>query len=182
MPKISTEIKNRIATISKTELEKIIIKMAAKDKAVFDYLLVNYLEKETGENDLFEETKMDLDSLFRKSYKGFSKELQLANMLSACIKRINQFSKICKKRDLEADLMMHVLEFIFSHSTNLFGTCFTAYDYKVAQMINRVITLVQTKLHPDYKIQYVEKINNYLTILHRTSNHINFIDGLRQSI
>ena len=181
MPKISTEIKNRIATISKTELEKIIIKMAAKDKAVFDYLLVN-LEKETGENDLFEETKMDLDSLFRKSYKGFSKELQLANMLSACIKRINQFSKICKKRDLEADLMMHVLEFIFSHSTNLFGICFTAYDYRVALMINRVITIVQTNLHPDYKIEYAEKINKYLTILHRTSNHIDFIYGLPAQI
>lgn len=178
MPKISTEVKNQIATISKTELEKIVIKMAAKDKSVFDYLLVNYLEKATGENDLFEETKMDLDSLFRKSYKGFSKELQLANMLSACIKRINQFSKICKNRDLEADLLMHVLELIFSLSANQFGTCFTIYDYKVALMINRVITIVQTKLHPDYKIEYAEKINKYLAILHRTSNHIDFIYGL----
>lgn len=182
MPKISTEIKNQIATLSKTELQKIVIKMAAKDKVVFDYLLVNYLEKETGENDLFEETKTDLDLLFTKSYRGFSEELQLANMLSACIKRINQFSKICKSKNLEADLVMYVLELVFSLSASLFSTCFTAYDYKVALMVRRVITIVQTKLHPDYKLEYAEKINNYLTALHRTSNHIDFIYGLPQSI
>src|SRR5450755_4620861 len=106
MPKISPEIKKQITAISKAELEKIVMKMAAKDKTVFDYLLVNYLEKETGENELFEETKMDLDLLFRKSYKGFAKQLQLANMLSACMQRIKVFSGICKNKNLEADLVM----------------------------------------------------------------------------
>jgi hypothetical protein len=173
MPKISPEIKKQIAAISKTGLEKIVIKMAAKDKAVFDYLLVNYLEKETGENELFEEAKMDLDFLFTKSYKGFAQQLQLANMISACIQCINRFSKICKNRNLETDLVMYVLEAVFELPASLLGTCFTAYDYKVTLMLKRVITLVQTRLHPDYKIEYAEKINNYLTILHRTSNYIN---------
>ena len=182
MPKISAEIKNQIAALSKIELEEIVTKMAAKEKTVFDYLLVNYFEKETGENELFEKTKMDLDLLFRKSYKGFSEKLQLANMISACVKRINEFSKICKNKHLEADLLMYVLEIPFSLSTNMFGTCFTAYDYKVGLMVKRVITIVQTKLHPDYKIEYAEKINDYLTILHRTSNHIDFIYGLPKSI
>jgi hypothetical protein len=182
MPKISPEIKKQIAGISKTELEKIVIKMAAKEKAVFDYLLVNYLEKETGENELFEETKMDLDFLFIKSYKGFAQQLQLANMLSACIQRINKFSKICKNKNLETDLVMYVLAPVFELPTGLLGTCFTACDYKVGLMVKRVVTLVQTRLHPDYKIEYAEKINNYLTILHHTSNHINVIFGLPKSI
>jgi hypothetical protein len=181
MPKISPEIKKRITAISKIELEKIVIKLAAKDKAVFDYLFVNYLEKETGENDLFEEAKMDLDLLFRKSYKGFAQQLQLANMISACVQRINGFSKICKNKNLETDLLMYVLELVFM-APDLLGTCFTAYDYKVAQMVKRVITLVQTRLHPDYKIEYAEKINSYLTILHRTSRHIDFIFALPESI
>ena len=182
MPKISPEIRKQITTIPKTELEKIVIKLAGKDKAVFDYLLVNYLEKETGENELFEEAKTDLDLLFRKSYKGFSEQLQLANMLSACIQRINGFSKICKNKNLEADLVMYVLELICTPSAGLLGTCFTAYDYKVAQMVKRIITLIQTRLHPDYKIEYVAKINNYLAILHRNSNHLDFIYHLPASI
>lgn len=182
MPKISPEIRKQIATISKTELEKIVIKLAAKDKAVFDYLLVNHLERDTGENELFEEAKMDLDLLFRKSYKGFAQQLQLANMISACTQRIGKFSKVCKNKNLEADLVMYVLELIFAPSDALLGTCFTAYDYKVAQMVKRVITIVKTRLHPDYKIEYEEKINNYLTILHRTSNHMDFIFGLPGSI
>ncbi len=182
MTKISNEIKDKIVQLSKAELEKIVIRIASKDKAIVDYLLVNYFEKEIGEIDLFEETKIDLELLFRKSYKGFSEELQLANMVSACIKRINLFSKICKNKKLETDLLMYTLEFIFSFSTNLFGTCFTTYDYKVALLVKRVITLVETKLHQDFKIEYTATINNYLTTLHRTSNHIDFIYGLPPSI
>jgi hypothetical protein len=182
MPKISSEIKEKIASLSKVELEKIVVRFASKDKAVVDYLLVNYFDKETGEIDLFEEAKRDLELLFRKSYKGISAEMKLANMVSACIKRINIFSKICKNKKLEADLLMYVLKFIFSLSTNLFGTCFTAFDYKVALLVKRLITLVEKKLHPDFKIEYADSINDYLRILHSTSNHNDFIYGLPQSI
>ena len=66
MPKISIEIKNQIAALSKNELEKIVIKMAAKDKVVFDYLLVNYLEKETGKNEL-----LVYSVTFRTNIKSF---------------------------------------------------------------------------------------------------------------
>jgi hypothetical protein len=74
---------------------------------------------------------------------------------------------------------MYVLEFVFSHSEKLFGTCFTAYDYKVGLLVKRLINLVETKMHPDYKIEYAKKINCYLAILHRRSTHK---EGLPQSI
>jgi hypothetical protein len=38
------------------------------------------------------------------------------------------------------------------------------------------------KLHPDYKIDYEGKINRYLEVLHRTSNHIDFIYAMPASI
>lgn len=182
MTKISSDIKNQISLLSKKELETIVFKLAAKEKVVYNYLLVNYIDKDTGENDLFEQTKSALDLLFLKSYKGFSEQLQLANMLSACTKCISDFSKACKNKKLETDLLVHVLEYIFSLSTNFFNTCFTAYDYKVALMLKRVITLIENKLHPDFKIEYSEKINMYLKILHRTSNHINAVNSLPQQI
>ena len=128
------------------------------------------------------QAKEDLDSLFMKSYKGYTDQLRLANMLSACTKRINEFSKICKNKTLEIDLVMHVLEAIFSETTNLFGTCFTTFDYKVGVMVKRAITLIETKIHPDYKIEYSSKINSYLNVLHRTANHIDAIYGMPEAI
>lgn len=175
-------LKEKIEQLSKSDLEKIVLKFTAKYSELGNYLLVNYFDKESGENDLFEKTKADLDMLFTKSYRGFSEELQLANMISACIKRINEFVKVCKNKNLETNLLMYVLEFIFSLYTNLLGTCFTAYDYKVGLMVKRTVTLIQTKLHSDYQIEYIEKINQYLSVLHRTSNHINTIYLLPKSI
>jgi len=182
MPKITPEIKLQIQSLSKHELEKLVLIAAGKDKNFHDYLLINYIDKEYGEKDLFEKVKADLDILFCKSYKGFSEELQLANMISACVKRINLFSKVCKKKNLEVDLLMYVLEIPFSLTTNMFGTCFTKYDYKVGLLVKRVITLIEKKLHPDYKIEYQEKVNQYLTILHRTSKHIDFIYNMPKYI
>jgi len=56
-------------------------------------------------------------------------------MISACVKRINDFSNICKNKNLEADLLMYVLDEIFSYSPKLFGTCFTAFDYKTGLLL-----------------------------------------------
>ena len=182
MATISAEIKKGITTLSKKELEKLVIKAASKDKSFYDYLFVNYFNKETGEQELYNKTKADLDTLIHKSYRGFSEQLQLANMLSACVKQINEFAKVCKNKQLEADLIMYVLEIPFSKNTNCFGTCFTTYDYKTALLVKRVITLLTKKLHPDYLIQYTQTINQYLIVLHRTSSHMNLVYSLPKTI
>ncbi len=182
MPRLSKETKEQIANLSPIELQQIVLKVAAKEKSVYDYLLVNYLNKETGEQELFEEAKADLDALFYKAYKGFSQELKLANMLAACIKRLNEFTKVSKNEVLEAELLVFILEEPFSLSTNLFGTCFTTYDTKVAQILKRLITVVTKKSHEDYKIDYEDKINKWLQILHRTSNHLDMIYGMPEAI
>jgi len=182
MPRISLDIKEKIQSLPKSELVKIVLKFAAKEKGFYDYLLVNYLDKEVGEQDMFEEAKADLERLFAERYKGFSEELQLANMLAACTKRINEFTKISKNKNLEADLLLHVLNVPFTMTGNLFGTCFTAYDNKVAYMLKRLINVVTNKLHPDYQIEYQESINNFLNILHRRSDFLNSVFVLPKSI
>ncbi len=182
MATISVEIKEGIAALSKKELEKLVIKAASKDKSFYNYLFVNYFNKESGEQELHNKTKADLDTLIHKSYRGFSEELQLANMLSACVKRINEFSKVCKNKKFEVDLIMYVLEIPFSANSNYLGTCFTAFDYKVGLLVKRVITLLTKKLHPDYLIQYTQTINQYLIVLHRTSSHMNLVYSLPKTI
>ncbi|MDK2842459.1 MAG: hypothetical protein PWQ17_1965 [Anaerophaga sp.] len=178
MPRLDKQTKERIKRLDHKDLQDIVISLASKEKMVYNYILLNYLDKESGEQDLFEATKADLEIIFRKRHKGFSEELQIANMLGACIKRINEFTKISKNKVLEAELLLYILQVPFSLPTNMFGTCFMQYDTKVAMIVKRLITIVTKKLHEDYKIEYEDKINEYLQILHRTSNHIDTVYNL----
>ena len=108
-------IKQLVSTLSRHELEQIIIKLS-KRKEVAEFLLVNYFNKESGETDLFEKTKTEIQALQMKCYKGFSEDLQLANMLSACIKKVNEFTMVSKNKKLEADLLLYILDIPFGHS------------------------------------------------------------------
>ncbi len=182
MPRLNKEAKEKIKQLAYKDLQDMVIKLASKEKSVYDYVFINYLDKELGEKELFETTKADLEIIFQKNYKGFSEQLQFANMLSACIKRINEFTNISKNTLYEADLLILILNIPFSLSTNMFGTCFTKYDTKVAMIVRRLINVVTKKLHKDYRIEYEETINDYLKILHRTSNHINTVCNLPKAI
>ena len=182
MAKPASIISSNISNLSKKELEKLVLKAASKDKSFHDYLLVNYFDKEFGEQDLFEHAKNDIDILISKRYKGFAEELQIANMLSACLKRIVEFSKVCKNKNLEADLVLYVLEVPFSMNTNVFCTCFTAFNYKVVVLLKRLINIVQTKLHTDFMVEYHEVINEYLNILHRTCSYLDYVSALPERI
>ena len=182
MPRLDKETKERIKKLEYKELQDIVLKLASKEKPVYDYIFTKYLDKESGEKELFEATKADLEILFRKRYKGFSTELQLANMLGACIRRVNEFTKISNNKVLEADLLLHILKVPFAYTPEMFGTCFTQYDSKVALILRRLITLVTKKLHEDYRIEYENTINRYLQILHSNSNHIDAVYNLPEAI
>ena len=181
MAKVSSEVKESIKTLSREELEKLVLKAASSDKFFYDYLIVNYVDKESGEQYLYDLATDDLNFLFYKGYKGYAEPLRMANMLSACIKRINEFAKVCKNKNLEADLILYVLEIPFG-ATGEFSTCFTAFDYKVGLLVQRLITLVTKKMHEDFLNDYKAKINEYLDRLHRTSNHLDFIHAMPAQI
>ena len=182
MPKLDLKIKAEINLLSKPDLVKLIIKAASQSEDFYNYLIINYLDKDNGEKDLFDKAKVDLTLLLSKSYKGYSLELVMANMLAACNKRINEFSKISKDHSLSMDLIMMVLETPFSLSTNHFITCFTRYNQQVYLLIKKALTLLKNKLHEDYHIQYAPQLNEYLIILHRTSRHLDYIYSLPKSI
>ena len=110
MPRLDKETKEQIKKLNHSDLQDIVLKLASKDKSVYDYILANYLDKEYGEKDLFEATKVDLEIIFQKKHKGYSEQLKVANMLGACIKRINEFTKISKNKVYEADLLFHLQE------------------------------------------------------------------------
>jgi hypothetical protein len=182
MAKHNQLIKETVTQLSREELEKLVLRVAQKYKQFHDYLLVNYADKEFGEDDLFDKAKADLEILFRKQYKGFSEELQLANMMAACMKRISEFGNVCRKKELELRLIMIVLDIPFSLSANKFSTCFTAYNYKVYLLLRKAIAILQKKIHADYRVEYEPKLNEYLSIMHRTSRHLDYIYNLPEKI
>ncbi len=179
----NTLLAEKIRSISKKELENLVLKAARKSKEFDAYLRINYLDKKQTEMAIFETAQKDINQLMRKNYKGFSHELQLANMLSACNKRVNEFSKLCKNKKAEVDLLMLVLEIPFQYApAGSIGTCFTVYDYKISLILKKIITIIKTKLHSDYKTEYSDKINLYLLTMHNCSNHNDFIYSLPKSI
>lgn len=174
-------LKEQLAQLSKKELADMVLKLAGK-RFNYEFLLVNFLDKDGGEQTLFEEAKEDIDSLCQKEFKGSTELKQLVKKLNACVKRITEFTIETKSKKLEADLVLYVLEQQFANPAKMFGARVSGYDYKVGLLLKRLITLVTKRLHPDYLMDYQDKINEFLTKLHHTSNRINTIKELPQKI
>ena len=182
MPRLTKEEKDQVRSLEGKSLQDIVMKLMSKDKFAYDFVIANYLDKQQGENDLFEMAKEDLDILAMRSYRGFSEQLQIANMLGACVKRIDEFTKVSKNKAMEADLLMHVLKVPFGLPVDMFGTCFTQYDYKVAMLVKRLVTIITKKLHEDYQMDYRDTVNRYLNILHQHAGHIDMVHKMPKAI
>jgi len=170
-------IKEQLQQFSKAELLNIILKLATK-RFNYEYLLVNFIDPENGELILFHEAKEDIDNLTQKFFAGRTEQHQLAKRLNACTKRIKEFTVETKSKKLEAELIIYVLEMQFANPSRVFGARFSGYDYKVALLLKKLITIVTKKLHPDYLIDYQDKINEFLNRIHNTSNRINAVRDL----
>lgn len=181
MPLNKVLLKEQLAQLSKKELAEMVLKLAGK-RYNYEFLLVNFLDREGGEQTLFEEAKDDIDSLWQKEFKGSTELKKLVKKLNACTKRITEFTVETNSKKLEADLVLYVLELQFANPKKMFGARVSGYDYKVGLLLKRLIALVTKKLHPDYLIDYQDKINDFLTRLHKTSNRINTIKELPASI
>lgn len=181
MPLNKTLLKEQLAQLPKKELAEMVLKLAGK-RYNYEFLLVNFLDKNGGELTLFDEAKDDIDLLCKKEYKGSTELKKIVKKLNACVKRINEFTIETKSKKFEADLVLYVLEIQFNNPANVFGARVSGYDYKVGLLLKRLISLVTKKLHPDYLVDYQDKINDMLERLHKTSNRINTIKELPASI
>ena len=181
MPLNKTLLKEQLAELSKKDLADMVLKLAAK-RYNYEFLLVNFLDKNGGEQTLFEEAKEAIDTLDQKEFKGRTIQHQMVKRLNACTKRITEFTVETKSKKLEADLILHVLEMQFKQPGKVFGARVSGYDYKVGLLLKKLISIVTKKLHPDYLIDYQDKINTFLEKLHRTSDRVNTIRDLPQEI
>jgi len=174
-------IKEQLQQFSRPELIEIVLKLASK-RYNYEFLLVNFIDPENAELTLFLEAREDIDKLSQKYFQGRTVQHQMAKRLNAFVKRISEFTVETKSKKLEADLILYVLEMQFSYPEKMFGARFSGYDYKVALLLKKLIALVTKKLHPDYLIDYQDRINFFLTRIHRTSNRINTVNELPMCI
>lgn len=181
MSKVKALLKEQVNELSKKELVDIVLKLAGK-RFNYEFLLVNFLDKEGGELALFEEAIIDIDRLSQKEFKGRTIQHQMVKRLNACTKRITEFTIETKSKKMETDLVLYVLELQFENQVKIFGARFSGYDYKVGLLLKRFITLITKRLHPDYLADYLDKANEFLNKLHHTSNRINTIKDLPQMI
>jgi len=180
--KIDSSIPEALSNLKKEDLLKLVLKAASKDKSFHDYLLVNIGDTELGEEELFQQALAELDLILAKQHKGFTKELRMANALQACNKCVETFGKVCKNKKYELDLIMHLLQKVFYNSQLSFGTCFTNYDYRVTLLLKKAISLLTKKMHEDYKMDYAEEINHYLSMLKSRANYFDFVSALPEKI
>jgi len=181
MPSNKAILKEQVNELSKKELVEIVLKLSAK-KPNYDYLLINYLDKDGGEKSLYDEVIEDIEALCNKEYKGRTIQHQQVKRLKAISKKMTEFTASVKNKKLEADLMLYILDIQFVQPTKVFGARYSGYDYKVGLLLKKLITLVTKKMHPDYLIDYVDKINEFLEKLHHTSNHIQTIYDLPKTV
>ena len=175
MAAVAASVKRGILKLGKIELEKLVLKAASMNKEFHDYLLVNVINKDDGGRIRFEAAKSDLAVLMNKQYRGRSEELRLAEMLIACNKKVVAFSKVCKDKKLELDLIADVLAFTFAHRACRFGTCFTKFDYQVYLLVKKAVTIFNTKLQREYKNESAGIINQFLRQLHERCSHLDYV-------
>ncbi len=181
MPKDKVLLKEQLAQFSKQELANMLLKLANK-RFNYEFLLVNFLDKENGEKILFDEAIVDIDLLCQKEYRAATELKKQVKKLSACVKRINEFTVETKSKKLETDLVLYVLKLQFAHYPKMFGKKTSGYDYKVGLLLKRFIKLITKELHEDYFADYQDTVNDFLEKLHKTSDRINTIKLLPKHV
>lgn len=181
MPKLSADFKENVKHLSADNLYSIVINYAKKSKDFYDYINLNYLNDENAKREFFEETKKKALIALMSSSRG-NLYRQIASSVGKAIKHVNYYKELTKDKKGEADLLNIILKEVFDDYSQHLGTCFTVFDSKLASTVNRLINLVNKKLHEDYKIDYEDDINRYLGILHEKSNHLDFVYSMPEKI
>jgi hypothetical protein len=181
MPRLSTEFKQAIEKIPVSDLKKLVIEMARKNRELYDLLKHKFVEKNT-EEELFEETKENVIAEIRwRSDRGIIQK-NLAKAISKAVKHINYFTRINKNKVLEAQLLLALLNEVFENFSDELGTCWTVYDSKLAITTNRLYNLVTKQLHEDYRIEYEEPLNRFLKILHTKCRGLDCVCRMPESL
>lgn len=175
MPRVSKDFKAAIEQIPLHDLQKLVVELARKNKEAYDYINLNYLPEEKSEKDLFEEYEMKVQAEFFRIFNRGILQKNLAAAITRAVRHINYFEKLTKNNLLTAELLVSMLDGLFDDHVADLGSCWTAFDSKLATTTNRLYNLVTKKLHPDHQIQFREPVNKFLSILKEECGHLDYV-------
>jgi len=182
MPRLSKEFKQAIKEIPVEELQKLVMQFASKNREIYDFINLQYVEGEDAEEELFEETKEKIsDEILFLGERGIIQK-NLAKAITKSVGYINHFVKVTKNKNREADLLRNLLDKVFENYADELGTCWTVFDSKLAVTTNRLYNLVTKKLHEDYWIEFREDLNRFLDVLHSRSNYLDYVNEMPKSL
>jgi hypothetical protein len=178
MPKAPDIVKEALKSLSKAELEKLVLKAAVKSKPFHDYLLVTYAPDGMGVEDLLDQAKEKIRLAEFKNYVGRSYEKKQNRKLMAQAAFIAEFDKNCNQKEFTLELLLIIIHSQLNDPGIQFGTWYQAYDKKIASLLNRAIHLLQHKIHPDLVGNYKEEVNQYITLLKSKASHVDSVYGM----
>ncbi len=166
-----------LLSLTTKQKDKLLEKLLKKDKLLMEQLYFKHMSapEELDARYLEFEDKVK-DTLFAR-YRGPSDELEMAKGIGEAKKVINQFTKIDKRPEKEAELLILILEIVFNDANNpaSFGTCWSKYDLSVTQTLKRLITIIRTKLHEDHLLDYKSAVDSYLAQIWKAAGFHDFV-------
>jgi hypothetical protein len=181
MRKSWKEIQVALANMPRKDIEALLVKAMRESNTFYQYVWVNHLDKEAGEEQLYEQYKTEIQGLLSKAYRGASPEMRAANMLSACRNKLDAFGKVCRSKDKAVELGLYIATHPFTNYTEYSGTCFTKYDYEYYMLFKKIKSFYQT-LHPDIQHEYTEQLQNILNNLKKFSRHLDYVYNLPERL
>lgn len=170
-----------MAKFPRKELEGLLTLAMRKHDDIFEYVWINYLDKEYGRLDLYEQYLGDINGLLAKGYRGRSDQLRVAARIDACKKHLENFIKAGAEKDKALDLTLFVLEHAAVGYPDMSGTCFTKYDYAYYMLFKKAKSLFYG-LHSDLQLDYRARLQAILSKLKRHSSHLNYVYDLAETI
>lgn len=181
MAKLDAEKRELIKSISPKTLQAIVLKLAEK-RPVYNYILVNYIDLEEGEQELLTEAISLIDTIREKPIKARTQRHKLSKLLAEYLKIIKEYSPLWKNKQHEVDLIIYCLEKHFKEDYRQLGLKASTFDTKMVSLTRRALNLIVNKLHEDYKLEYEERMNGFLEKLHTRCGHLISVTKLPTSI
>lgn len=178
------DLRPYLESLSEQQKDKLLHQLLKKNKIMIEQLYFKHVstpdELDTRYDHFVDMMKANLFTIYRSR----SDELAVAKAIGEAKKVINEFTRVDKRPEKEAELLMIILKAVFDDQDNpaRFGTCWTKYDLTVAQTLKRLITIIKKKLHEDYLFDYKREIDRYLVRLKATSNFNDFVYELPKEL
>jgi len=176
-------LKPYLESLTARQQEKLLYQLLKKDKILIEQLYFKHLSTPEKLDERYADFEEELKHALFISYRAKSDELAVAKAIGEAKKVINRFTKVDRRPEKEAELLILILDAIFEPGNPArLGTCWTKYDLTVAQTLKRLLTIIRNKLHEDYLLDFKPKLNMYLTKVKSTSGFHDFIYDLPDNL